>query len=678
MKPAKAPFLLITPAFIVGILLYVYSRPPITLTVMLTASLFCASIVVFRRKQFFTFWTFFLLLIVGLGIISTHFKTPEAFSNNVSKQTEISAFKGIINTIPVSKQKTYSTQVIVSAVKTKSGWKKASGSILAYIDKKIQSPTIGDELLVLANPNPIQPPGNPCEFDFKQYLSYKGIYNQCYIPADKAIIISNNNSIRRLAQQCRLHFENAIESCISKHRESSIAKAMILGSRDDLSEETIHAFSNTGSMHVLAVSGLHVGIIFLFVQFLLKLAPNTKKWKTVSLIITLLTIWSYAFLTGLSASVLRSATMFSVIGVGNSLKRLVNTLNNLAFTAFIMLLIAPYAIMEVGFQLSFSAVMGIVYLQPKLSKLYTPKSKVIKPIWDITTVSFAAQIATFPLSILYFHQFPLLFPISNLLVIPAAFLVVILGVLFFIFHQVPIIGELIALFVEKILWLMNELIFFIDSTPNTLLQGIDISIIETWLIYAFIAAVCLYLWENRKWGLRIALLSIISLCTINLSESIYLQNENALIVYKVNKHTAIDFVDSGNHLFLSDSSLLSDERSLQFHIKHYWWKHNLNETNKQRIPSGLQIIDWKAHHVAVAQTQKEVQKALINSIIPDIMIISRNAIKDLSVLKDNRQTAFVFDSSNSIKNSKKLRKQNETLGLNCHFVNLDNAYVLNE
>ena len=207
-------------------------------------------------------------------------------------------------------------------------------------------------------------------------------------------------------------------------KQLKVASALLLGYRENLDKELVKSYASAGAMHVLAVSGLHVGILYLLLTRIFSFLKKVKKVKNGKFILTILIVsflWFYAIMTGLSASVMRATTMFSFIVIGNELlNRKTSIYNTLAVSAIILMIINPFIVYQVGFQLSYVAVVGIVYLQPKLNRLFYSRYKLVRGVWAITCVSLAAQIATFPLSLHYFHQFSTYFFISNLIVIPAS------------------------------------------------------------------------------------------------------------------------------------------------------------------------------------------------------------------------------------------------------------------
>ena len=310
-------------------------------------------------------------------------------------------------------------------------------------------------------------------------------------------------------------------------------------------------YSSSGAMHVLAVSGLHVGIIYLLLNSLFLFFEKFKYGKYLKAVFLILSLWAYALLTGLSPSVLRAATMFSFIIIGSALKRQTNIYNTLAASAFVLLLYNPYILLQVGFQLSYAAVLGIVYLQPKLYKLIYTKHWLLDKIWAITTVSIAAQLATFPLDIYYFHQFPNYFLLSNLFVIPLATFIIGGGVLLFVTSVIPFFPGSLAWVVNKILMLLNFSVQWVENLPYSLSLGISITVLETIIVYTIII---LFFSSIIKWKPRLLQLSlalVIFFMILQIKEQYRTGKQQYFIVYDVPKERAIDFVDGNKNYFIA-------------------------------------------------------------------------------------------------------------------------------
>jgi competence protein ComEC len=359
--------------------------------------------------------------------------------------------------------------------------------------------------------------------------------------------------------------------------ELAVASALVLGHRADLDRELMSAYAGAGATHVLAVSGLHVGIVYVILNMLLKFLDKKRYGKIVKTVLLVVALFGYAGLTGLSASVFRAATMFAFVAVGKAIDRNTNIFNTLAASAFVLIAFDPMIIMQVGFQLSYLAVIGIVVIHPILFNLVTVNNRIGDWAWSITCVSIAAQVATFPLGLLYFHQFPNLFLLSNLLVIPAATGILYLGFLLFTFS----FWNPTLLFFGKLLnWLissLNTVVVYIEEIPYSVLTGIDISTIETLIIYAAIVSWLMFLLHRIRPAFYVALGLSVIFMVLQCFEVHRQKTQHFLTVYNVKGHTAISVVEGTKVLFLSDEELYTNEQSMLFHIRHHWWRLGIEE-----------------------------------------------------------------------------------------------------
>ena len=414
---------------------------------------------------------------------------------------------------------------------------------------------------------------NPGQFDYATFLRFHQIHYANYINEwDKKGSTFNFLRYPTLIRNKALEVlkENVI---IKSH--FPIVSALVLGYKDELSNHTKHSFSSTGAMHVLAVSGLHVGIIYFILKSIITLFTFYQRNMVFRNILLLIGIWVYALITGMSPSVLRACTMLSFLIIAEVFNRNTNVYNVLSASAILLLMINPYLIMQVGFQLSYLAVLGILYIQPKMEKIWAPKYWLIKKIWTITTVSIAAQISTFPLGLLYFHQFPNYFLISNLVVIPAAFLILSLGILIIVLSFSKIIVGFISYLLQHVLNSLLLVIRHIESIPGSLTEGLSISIFETMLIYLFIASILISLKFKKYIFYGISTFIFFLLLFINGIEDYRLKGLKRIIVYNIPNHFGMDLVNGPNHYFIGDSALIHNDEKLLFYVKHNWHELDL-------------------------------------------------------------------------------------------------------
>lgn len=405
---------------------------------------------------------------------------------------------------------------------------------------------------------------NPHTFDAKTYYALHHIYYKSYIRAEHWQSLAQNRAVwwRSELINVRSYLLELLQIHLPTVNEHAVASALTLGAKKGLDQALRHAYADTGAMHVLAVSGLHVGLIaWLFSLLLVKRKKDSKWVKITKTIVLLLCIWGFAFLTGASASVMRASTMFSLLILGQESGRFPNVYNTLALTAFLLLLIDPYFIFDIGFQLSFLAVIGIVYLQPKLYRQIYIKNQLLDWIWSLTTVSIAAQLSTLPISWYYFHQFPVYFWLSGLVVIPLATLILPLALLLFLLGKISFLASFIGTMLYWVLWFMNSLIFTLSQFPMAVVDQIWISTFEVYLFYlimiSFLIAVS---WSSKRFLALSLLAVIVFLGSWNYTE--WKEHQQAeLWIYKAHKGSVIDFIQGKEAVTLADSNLTNQQKN---------------------------------------------------------------------------------------------------------------------
>jgi competence protein ComEC len=427
-------------------------------------------------------------------------------------------------------------------------------------------PDYGNVLLIPGVYNAIDPPYNPGEFDYKSFMENRQIYFQSYVGKNQfhLLAVEEGNPLVTFALLFRRNLISKFNTYIPDLNSAALASTLILGYRAELNEEIIEAYSKTGTMHVLSVSGMHVGIIFLVLTVLLKPIDKTNSLKLVRIIIILTTVWFYSMISGFSSPVCRAAIMISFVVIGKAFNRNQNTYNLIAISAFFLLLYYPFYLFDVGFQLSYLAVCGLVYFQPKLYQSLFFKNKLADYVWSYSALSVAAQLATFPISLYYFHQFPLYFLLSNLLIVLPVTIIMYAGILLLV---IPFSLILVPLgkFLSGLITFTNEILFWIESLPFSSLSGLWINGFQFFLICSMVITVVFWSKSNKKNILLAGIvLSLILLISISLDRILNIRTKE-LIFFSLRKNTAIAFSDAGKSIVLANFD--SEDRIFNYSIK---------------------------------------------------------------------------------------------------------------
>lgn len=555
-----------------------------------------------RKGTFFgvAVWVFMVALGTGLTLSIS----DSIFEEHVSAAHQKSSTYIIqIDDEPVVK----ANSVKVTAELTDKDYSKF-GRVLLYFNRDTISERLkyGQIVAIQTQLNPVENQGNPNEFNYKRYLRFHRISNRGYVKSEGFRILGNDNSgVKGLLFKTRRSLIKILESAGLRESQLAVASALILGYRAELDKELMSAYAGAGATHVLAVSGLHVGIVYVILNFLLKFMDKKRSTKITKTVLLVFLLFGYAGLTGLSASVFRAATMFSFVAIGKALKRDTNIFNTLAASAFCLIAYDPMIIMQVGFQLSYAAVIGIVLIQPRLFKLYAFNNRLLDWAWSITCVSIAAQIATFPLGLLYFHQFPNLFLVSNLLVIPAAAVILYVGFSLFVLSFWEPTLKFCGFILDRIIYGLNWVVVKIESIPYSVLTGIDISTFETLMIYFIIATGLTFISLKIRKALYLSLLGTCLFTTLQIIEVYQQRSQRFITMYNVRGETAIGLFNGTQVKFLGRKELFENEQSMLFHVQHHWWNKGVSDVVFVELTDSLlnrvitwgnmkfSIVDWK-------------------------------------------------------------------------------------
>jgi competence protein ComEC len=388
----------------------------------------------------------------------------------------------------------------------------AGGTLMVTIkDEMAKKLFYGEEILIPAKYTTIDPPYNPGEFNYKSYLAYKNIYYQAFLyPSQYSIIkAGQGNPVTAYALQTRQNLVKKLQANMKDTAAIAVASTLILGYKADLSNDILQAYSKTGTIHILSVSGGHVAIIYLLLSWMLGFLKRYKNGKVFMAVIIISLIWVYALLTGFSPAVCRAAIMLSFIIVGKTYSRYINTLNILAVSAFALLLYDPFLLADVGFQLSYLAVAGLVVLQPVIYNWLSVKNRVADKIWMACSVSLAAQIITFPLSAYYFHQFPVYFLLSNLLIIIPVSIILYAGILLLLLPQIDGLSKALSYITEHGIILMNKMLAFIEHALFASVNKIWLTTFEYLLLYVIILLIFYFIYNKKPLLLKVAALCMI-------------------------------------------------------------------------------------------------------------------------------------------------------------------------
>jgi len=536
---------------------------------------FCVIFILFYQKKNYylqcalTGMLLFSFIVAGYLSIFFHFhKNLETL--NSEKLTQKQTWVAEIRELPREREKSYKVIAKLYALNDSTFW--ITKKVILYFQKDtvIKNCRVGDKLIVNTKLSFIEPPKNPYQFDYKKFTQRKGIYLTGYAPAYSWEKIENSKKItvKRYASYLqRLLSHKLVESGLTP-AEFSVAAAILLGNDETLEPELRASYAATGVSHILCVSGMHVGVIFMILGFLLKPLDRTVKSRFIKNVILLLAVWLYANITGLAPSVTRSATMFSFVIVSKFLRRKTNVFHSLFASLFILLSINPVLLFEMGFQLSYLAVFSIVLFQNKITKCYKPKTKVANYFWELSAVSLVAQFATAPIATYYFGQFPNYFLLTNLFIIPLSFAMTVTGVATLAFSFSEFISKGFGFLLNLELKIMNTVVYFVEKLPGALTTNISINYLQVLVLYSLFIAFLIFK-KNRK-QLTICLLALINIfLLIRTIDTVKCKQHIEVVNYSISKCAAFQFCYNGQAILVSDSIYNAEDKRYQFNIQNH-------------------------------------------------------------------------------------------------------------
>ncbi len=605
---SKYPFIRIVIPFVLGIILYQERRLPGILFFIILGTWMAVLVVWnyflpfpgFKRR-----WVIgFIMNIAIIGVSYGHsWVMDERYSPThfmVHDSDSISLFSATIVDHPTERESSYRVILNVNTVGFNSIRQKlikAEGKIICYIEKGAKAPEYGDVIVFSKTPLSSLPPGNPGEFDYANYLSHRGIFHTLYLKNDEYVFTGYNNGyvLKAWAINIRNKFLSILSNGKLEKEEMAVAAAMLTGDDDLLDSQQRQEYSNTGVIHILCVSGLHVGVIFLLAEAAFSMIRNRRFSKVIKPVFTLLIIWFYALLTGMAAPVLRASFMFSLILVGRSFQRQLQTLNTLGAAAFVLLFVDPCVLYNVGFQLSFSAVAGIVLFQKFIKKLWQPSNILLIKGWDLIAVSISAQVFTLPLILYYFGQFPVYFLIANLIAIPISGIIIYTGIAATILSFMPFLQRMVVLILSVELKILNGSVSYIEDLPGSVISQIFLSPLGVTLIFLILITFIVFLMRKEKVWLYFSLISLAGLSVLSAVRNYHLMTNELIVFHKMKGHTLISLVDGRKHMIVTDSIISANNYKCEYQIKGFSRLYGLRKPvfrNLQESDSKYSVPDF--------------------------------------------------------------------------------------
>lgn len=652
---SKIPFLFLLLPLIAGILLQYFFKIQywsIAFFLIGTGAML-SSYLIPKQKQFNWRWMFGMgagLFVVGIGMVTTSFSQQKSeFSYLNDKKGKV--YRGIVTDTPQEKAKTTAYRVYLP---------DEGKQIVCYfwrdslVNERL-SP--GEEFLFYGQILPFRNMGNPDDFDYVRYMYNQGFVGSVYLPVGYWGRTGNEVfSLKYIALRCRQQIMDFYKSLGLNDTEYSILTALTLGYKNELSDELKQGFRTTGTVHVLSVSGLHVGIIYLMISFLLGFIRRASRYYWIKPVLIILLLWVYAFITGLPPSVVRASGMLTVFCAGEIFGKKSFSIHALYIAAFFILLISPFSLFDIGFQLSFMSVLSILYLQPRASNLIRIENRYIKKIWQLFTLSLVAQLATFPICLYYFGTFPTYFFITNLLIVPLVTLIMyvvgvvivdhFIGLLFsdfsYYIYYLPV--KILQLLVE----LMTTLIRFFENLPMALIDNVKISFADMVLVFTIIVSLLFFFIYKKAKALVFGLIVTLLFITIRLF-GVMQEKENTFVVYNRSQATEIKW-NVGN-----EGYMLKTENT-----------------------NSVRLIDLENQRILILSENIWSEKVTKEKMTIDYLILTKdNSLSMYSLNQLLEIKSVIIDASLSVYARRRISKECQKLNIPCHDVVENGAFSMN-
>ncbi len=685
----KAPFVRMLISLVIGITIqWFWQLPSVTWYIVFTASFFCVIgffyIPLFKRYRFGTLNGIAMLLpFMAIGALLVWHNDIRNSKNWVGYYLkENSALIVTLDETPVEKNKSFKADASITHLIEDDRTIPLKGKIILYFKKDSVPPPLayGSQIIVRKLLQEIKNSGNPGGFDYKRYALFHGITHQVYLKPEEFIALQDTKRkwLPSFLEVTREKVLNILRSNINGSKESGLAEALLIGYKDDLDKSLVQSYTNTGVVHIIAISGLHLGLIYWLLVQLLKPMQRRKYVKWLRPLIIVCGLWLFSLLAGAQPSILRSAVMFTCIVLGENLTKKTSIYNNLALSAFLLLCYNPYWLWDVGFQLSYSAVLSIVVFMRPIYNLFYIKNKLLDFFWKLNAVTIAAQILTLPLSIYHFHQFPTHFLLTNFVAVPLSSLILLGEIFLCIISFIPLVALFVGRILSWLIWIMNSYIEKIEALPFSLWDGLQINILQVVLLFILITGASYWMLEKRKTGFKIGLVALLSFFTVRSFSFWEKSKQQKVIVYNVAQTQAIDFINGRHFIFAGEPDLQKNDFARNFHLKPSRTLQRIGETDfLDGFLRNENYISFCNKNILLLDGSTSFKQSATRFPV-DLLVVSKNPNLYLPHLANcfiiNQ---VVFDGSVATRRLKSLKKECDSLQIPYHDVSEKGAFVMN-
>ncbi len=602
---------------------------------------------------------------------------------NGSDHAAIKNHKHFLLTInePLSEKfNSYSTVAKVSTINDGKLTPVSGAAVVTFAKRNSSKPNIsvGDCIVSVVPPSAIAGNKNPGGFDYQKYLSEKGIHYQFFLRSKEWVLIDGMRKKLFSAQIYKLRdaILNTLRKNIKDSSACGLAEALLVGYRNDVDNNLLQAYSNTGVVHVIAISGLHLGLIYIILMKLTSILVRSKVKKILQPVLVISALWIFTLLSGASASVVRSAVMFTVLALGNLIGRKSHSINTLASSAFILLCYHPAWLKDIGFQLSYSAVASILLFHKKILNLYLFSNPLAFKLWEMIALTLAAQILTVPLLLFYFHQFPLLFLFTNLVAVPLSSVILAVELLMCAMSPFTYVASELGNAVTFLIDLMNGYILLMDRIPHSTIQSININLFQTILLYFAIFIIGFPIIINRKWKTYSLLFLLISFFCIRVTLLWQSHQQQKFIVMNTRDISVMGWIEGTEAVYYQSTDTGVNEKRLSKTLDDISLYYRIKKTSRVQYASTT-ILLIKLDSLQLLNLSGKVRNNPSVGMRADIVILSDNySGKLIEISAQTRCRLVVADATNGLWKIQEWKKQAEQLHLRFYSIPEQGAFLL--
>ena len=580
------------------------------------------------------------LIIFAIGLFITSIRIEKLKLPENILQADASVIQ--LSDLPVTSPKSIKVSAGILAFRYNNKWYSCESQCNIYIatDSLTTNLEAGNKFLVYSKFREMDGPVSPYQFDFKKYFYYKGIQLQLIAKTKNIFKLAEPvNNIQILILKIRHFLVDKLNCPNMGKREKAVVSSLVMGFTGDLDPELRTSYARAGVMHILSVSGMHVGIVYCFLMYLFFFLDRTQKLRIIKSVIIIAGIWFYALVTGFSPPVIRSAAMFSFFAAGQAINRNSNGFNTLAASAFIILLFNPFQIADLGFQLSYTAIAGIMLFYSPIYNAWNPVHWFVDKVWALIAVSVAAQLGTLPLSLYYFHQFPTYFIPTNLLIVPLSGFIIYAGLALLILSFWPLAVSVISFVLNCLLTSLNWLVVHVEFLPGSSIRNLYLNIPETIVLTAMIILIAVWIKNRLHINIIIFFFCILSFATLRAVRLISAEKQKIVIVHNTRGSIALSLVHNHECILLADSAIVSKVENasvnmlLAYNVKKTYALTTENITRDTSVGNvAFHLFSLKNLFIQfegkkfVLLQDKEIRSFKSNSVIPvDFLMLKDNS-----------------------------------------------------